>query len=150
MSTINYEDFVYSEEENENEQIGEPDHHDDHDEGSVGSDDISTEANHLDNDIDEYASFDTDLEKHQYDQLRWNGISNSRKYVIKQKSKKTKTTSSKEDKPAKQPQGQQAVDLPKEGEIYFDTAGNLWYTHKNNDIYVSGKHRNDHMFQKVC
>ena len=38
-------------------------------------------------DIDEYANYHTDLEKYQYDQLRWNGIGDSRKYTIDPKHK---------------------------------------------------------------
>ncbi len=142
MSAIDYEDFAYSSEE-ENEQMEGLD-----DEGSVGSDDISAEVNDSNNDIDEYASFETDLEKYQYDQGRWNGIQNPRKYVIAQKSRKQKTKNPKEDepgpsvKPAKRskpeavPKSTQAADLPKEGELHFDTEENLWYTYKNVDIYV--------------
>lgn len=147
---------------------------DDDDEGSIESDDTSAEVNDSNDDIDEYASFKTDLEKYQYDQGRWSGIPNPRKYVIAQKSRKRKAKNPKEDqpgtsaKPAKRnkpakprkpakpskpeavPKFTQAVDLPKEGEIHFDTEERLWYTYKNVDVYVTGKHENGHVFQKVC
>ena len=44
----------------------------------------SDEDNSSDNgsDVDEYANYRTDLEKYEYDQLRWNGIGHSRKYTI--------------------------------------------------------------------
>ena len=188
MPVISYEDFAYpseeekdeeeneheeendeeeseQEEENEqdkNEQMQGLDGYGHHDEGSVGSNDTSAEVNHLNDDFDEYASFGTDLEKYQYDQGRWNGIPNPRKYTIaKKKSRKQKTKSPKDDEPGSSkrakrskpkavPKSTQEEDLPTEGEIHFDTEESLWYTHKNDDIYVTGKHRNGHVFQKVC
>ena len=54
-------------------------------------------------DIDEYDSFNTDLEKYQYDQAKWDGMQNVRKYhIVKKKNKAegTKQTKAKnKDKP---------------------------------------------------
>ena len=125
-------------------------------------------------DIDEYASFLTDYEKYQYDQVRWHGIPNSRKYdivkkdTVKRKAKgkterKNQEKKSKEDtsarstgrkkhgKPKPHPRSskrsksksavplEQAVEIPKGGQINFDASGGLWYSHKIGDVYLSGK-----------
>lgn len=116
-------------------------------------------------DFDEYASFFTDYEKYQYDQLRWNGISNTRKYtIVKDKRKgrgegesQKKVSNSEVDKSAKQDKPKalpkpkkrgmkktdvpldQVMDVPKEGEIHFDARGNLWISYNKRNIYVSGK-----------
>lgn len=177
MSTTDYEDFVYSSEE-ENQQTKEQDNHDLDEEGSVGSDHISVETDHLNDDVDKYASFNTDLEKYQYDQLQWNGIPNLRKYTIAQKNDKGETKGpkrkgSKEDEPettvkrrkrskskslprstsedmigVKAP-GEPTVNIPKEGKIHFDTKEDLWYTYKKIDIYISGKRANCYAFSDV-
>ena len=54
----------------------------DEEDSIMGSHHTSDEVNSSNDgtDIDEYASFNTDLEKYQYDQLRWNGTEQGRKY----------------------------------------------------------------------
>ena len=38
-----------------------------------------------------------------------------------------------------------------EGEgIHFDIGGDLWYTHKKKDIYISGKQEEDFILMKLC
>ena len=120
-------------------------------------------------DIDEYANFSTDYGKYQYDQVRWNGIPNPRKYTIVKKKAKGKregenqeketkedksarsTRRKKQDKPNPHPSSskrskrsstvplEQAVEIPKGGQINFDARGGLWYSHKVGDVYLSGK-----------
>ena len=117
MSVINYEDYGFSDED-ENTQLEGPEsmeafdasqdtgsrrHEDgintsqaqeddldgDEEDSVMGSHHTSDEDNSSNDgtDIDEYANLNTDLEKYQYDQLRWNGTEHSRKYKTAPKHK---------------------------------------------------------------
>ena len=133
-----------------------------------------------DGDIDEYANFSTDYENYQDDQSRWNGIQNSRKYIIVKKTAKCKvegenqektakedisarsTGFEKQDKPKPPPRSSRrsksksvvpfepAVEIPQEGEIHFDARGDLWYSHKKGDVYLSGKINKGPYPMKTC
>lgn len=152
MSDIDYRDFAFSSEEETDEQKSSSDEDEDH-----NTDD--------DSDMDEYASFDTEVERYQYDQVRYQGIPNQRKYQIAKKTNKgedqkkikagkqdkpqSTRKSAKQDKPKALPksrkeqesQVEKPVEVSQAGEIRFDCEDNLWYTyHKGNDrIYISGK-----------
>lgn len=174
MSRIGYKDFVYSSEEeykqmnkktrsqhsmlnNEDDLFRSSDH---------GSDDGSHSDDSLDH--DEYANFATDLEKYRYDQARWQGIGNVRKYHIAKKKDKGEHQSKRKDdgnekaklatKPSNQdspntlpesrkkekrdvevPTQEPTVQIPKEGEIHFDSRGDMWYSYQKDGIYISGK-----------
>ncbi|CAD6563750.1 MAG: hypothetical protein ASARMPREDX12_000046 [Alectoria sarmentosa] len=171
MSTIDYEDYAYSSEE-ESQQIkeqefidtsaGNPDglEEDDFENASNNTSDEDEDEDH-NVDIDEYASFNTDLEKYQYDQLRWNNISNPRKYTIAKKKGKEEGKAQKKAKARKEDKSQRStkpealpksrrkgkdeasttseleVETPKEGEIHFDSSEDLWYSYKKDGIYIS-------------
>ena len=126
-------------------------------------------------DINEYASVSTDLEKYNYDQMRWHGIPNLRKYCLSKQSDKGEGKRQKTDTPKKDEKSEVTVkpvtqdkpkalptsgrksksqdeaplgpaqEIPKDGEIHFDTRENMWYTYKKNDIYISGKYREGHV-----
>ena len=119
-------------------------------------------------DADEYAVISTDYEKYQLDQKRWDGIANPRKYLtVKEKAKgKAKREDqeeiSKEDtsacstgieksdeEPNNKPvvPSEQAVTIPKGGEIHFDARGNLWYSHKKGCVYLSGKNEKAQLYE---
>ena len=161
MPLITYDDFSFLSEDQcdqdeKNFQEGDPANDLD---SNFEEDEVS---DHRTN-IDEYASFFTDYEKYQYDQLRWNGVPNTRKYTIVKKKRKGRgdeesqeknfevDESGKQDKPKALPKPKkramkktdvpldQVVNIPKEGEIHFDARGNLWVSHNNKNIYVSGK-----------
>ena len=184
MSTIDYEDYAYSSEE-ESQQIkeqefidtsaGNPDglEEDDFENASNNTSDEDEDEDH-NVDIDEYTSFNTDLEKYQYDQLRWNSISNPRKYTIAKKKGKEEGKAQKKAKARKEDKSQRStkpkalpksrrkgkdeasttseleVETPKEGEIHFDSSEDLWYSYKKDGIYISGKYRKGLVFWKIC
>lgn len=215
MANIGYEDYAYSSEDErqvekhaqidtfaadnteDDEPVGGSNHRSDENEDQdedqdADQDEDQDEDEDQDADDDEYASFFTDYERYQYDQLKWNGIQNPRKYTIAKKKeesgdqKKARATKpEKQDKPEALPKyrrngkskiekskkqdrpkallksrrkgkskieapAEPAVEIPKEGEIHFDNRGNLWYSYKKNEIYVSGKHGEDHVFRESC
>ena len=115
---------------------------DDSDKASVHTSDEEENSSH-NTDIDEYASFNTDLEKYQYDQVRWNGVQNLRKYKIAKKPDKPKAVHNSKRKRKSKTEGplDPAAGIPKEGKIHFDTRGNLWYSYKKDNVYISGKDR---------
>lgn len=123
-----------------------------------GSDSASNDGSSSDEvaDFDEYAAFETDLEKHGHDLEKWNGIQNTRKYVTKKKNggedqrkrkrngdeEAKRTTKSRrlgqpnslaqssenEKHEEEAPTQEPTVQVPKEGEIHFDMIGNMWYS----------------------
>ena len=124
--------------------------------------------------VDEYANYHTDLEKYQYDQLRWNGIGNSRKYTIDPRHKEERRMKYKAMKEQKaktiikpEEQGKSnarsnakregkkkpvatAAEAPADGEIHFDTLENLWYTYHKAGVPVSGKWAGDFVLCRFC
>ena len=131
-------------------------------------DDISYNGGFEDDgtDIDEYASFNTDLEKHQYDQTKWNGIQNARMYQKKEKGGPNKKANDNGKKSQKQlgslnqsnrkrkrdpqtPTPKPTAKPPKDGEIHFDTTGALWYSYLKDGINISGKCREDRTAKKI-
>ena len=163
MSQINYDDFQFSSEDDN--------HKDEH---SIDEESTCMELEEDDEigpqnvDIDEYLSFSTDLEKHTCDQLRWDGISNTRRYDIAKRNTKTKqegegqlqSGAEEAEKPARNSipdkqaltklknkrkfKGEDSSDEETEedlqlGEIHFDVSGDLWYTHQEGGVYLSGK-----------
>lgn len=182
MSEIGYGDYAFSSEEDV-QQVEEQEHmtdsgyqqdNDDLDEdGSTRDPDQTSDEDDSSNDgtdIDEYASFSTDYEKYQYDQVRWAGISNPRKYGVAskkdrgegegQKKSKRTTKPEKQDKPKPPAKSRRkitskaetplepVVTIPKEGEIHFDSRENLWYSYKKQGIFVSGKRRENIVSQE--
>ena len=128
-------------------------------------------------DVDEYANYNTDLEKYQYDQLRWNAIHHSRKYTIDPRHKeerRMKAKAQKEEKarkiikseeqakseasPKAKREGRKKVKAPVataaevsvDGEIHFDTLENLWYTYRKGGIPVSGKWTEAFVLSRFC
>lgn len=166
MSVINYDDYAYSSEEDDEQTVEEKrigtsaaDQDDGFDGASYHTSDEDEDSSHG-TDFDEYASFYTDYEKYQYDSVRWKDTPNFRKYKITKKAKgeaqKQKETKTKEPKTMRKGKSEvaapseQTVENPKQGDIHFDIRGALWYTHKKMGIYVSGEHRVGHVSRKVC
>lgn len=162
MSTVTYGDFVFSsEDEDQHASAGFGPEEDDSDQASVHMSDEDEDEDESENenenssniiDVDEYASFNTDLEKYQYDQLKWNGAQNLRKYKIVKNQKKPKAPpkSKRKSKSKREAPLEPGVEIPKEGEIHFDTRGNLWYSYKKDEIYISGKDGEGLVFRKAC
>ena len=127
--------------------------------------------------VDEYAKYHTDLAKYQYDQLRWNGIGNSRKYTIDrrhQEERRMKSKAMKEEKaraiikPEEQDKSNArskakrearkkvkapvttTAEVPADGEIHFDTLDNLWYTYHKAGVSVSGKWTGGFVLCRFC
>lgn len=177
MAQFNYEDYDFSSDGQDYER---PQRQED---DQLYQDSLAMEFDQLSDDeslndkpdVDEYASFATDYERHQYDQLQWGGISNLRKYPIAKKnskeSQKARTKKENESLRGTKPEAQdkvralpklkkesktkeeapgEAVETPKEGEIHFDNRGALWYTYKHNDIYLTGKYIEDSVFSMIC
>ena len=205
MSVINYGDYEFSDED-ENAQVVEPeametfdashatgsrrheigiktpqahqddDNFDDNEEDTVmGSDRTSHEDD--DSDVDEYAGYHTDLEKYQYDQLRWKGIEHSRSYTIDPKHNEKRRMQAKARKEEKagmimkpEEQGKSkarskakrkgnkkvkspvatAADVLADGEIHFDALDNLWYTYHKGGIPVSGEWTDAFVLVRSC
>ena len=151
MSPIDYTDFTFSDDEHEqNPDSPDEDHLLQNSEHNTDEDE--DEVPDHDTDIDEYASFYTDSERYRFDQLRWNGIPNSRKHIIGKKEKEVKPApdarqskleappkASRKRRGKKQDPLDDAVKIAREGEIHFDNKGALWYSHKHNNVYLSGK-----------
>lgn len=155
MSSFDYNEFAFSSddenlqidyENDEDDLVEDPNHHSNKDEPE----------HHL-TEIDEYAIFETDEEKYRHDQQQWNGMPNPRKYTIRSKPAKGKgeagsqrqAENKKKDKAQdvkprkkrtskKEASPDESVAIPEEGEISFDGIGNLWYTHKKDNIFLSG------------
>lgn len=128
-------------------------------------DEESDESESLDHstDFDEYASFCTDYEKYQYDQVQWGGTSKTRDYRIAKKLRKdkgevqdqansanvdnsknqdgSKALSKRRKRGKNQPEVpcDETEDIVIEDGIYFDDNGNLWYTHWIRGLFLSGK-----------
>ena len=162
MSLINYADFAFSSEDEHHQDEHHPDE-DDLFETDCDDGEISDHGP----DSDEYASFFTDYEKFQFDQLRWHGIPNTRKYnIVRKKGKgkgegeqegKGKERRAKEDKPKAGPKprrGKSVVSsvqgVPEEEGIHFDIAGDLWFTHKKEEIHISGKQEEGLILMELC
>ena len=161
MPLIDYDDFSFMSEDQCDQD--EKDFQEDDSENDLDSNSEEDEVPKPRTDIDEYASFFTDYEKYQYDQLRWNGIPNTRKYTIAKKKRNGKGEgesqkkrpkvgeSGKQNKSKTLPKPRkrgnnktdvpldQAVDIPEEGEIHFDARGNLWISYSKKNIYIAGK-----------
>lgn len=178
MPKISYEDYEYaSEEEKDKDNLSQ--HSMNHSEDG-GSDSAFNNGSSSDEvaDVDEYAAFETDLEKYMYDLEKWNGIHNTRKYITKKKKnegedqRKRKYDGEEEAKrPAKSrklgqlnslaqtsehgeheeevPMQEPTVPVSKEGEIQFDMAGNLWYEYHKDGIFIAGKYREDRKSKNI-
>ena len=166
MSLITLDDFEFSsgdERQNEEHSVGD-------DESAQGSNNASDEVELQDQgtDGDEYASCITDFERYLYDQQRWGAITNTRKYTSTIRQRKSKGGDESQKNKAKQdnpnmedlskaeigPRGNtknrsdtlpDQIDISEEGETYYDAGGDLWYTHKRNNIPISGKQYEDLM-----
>ena len=158
MSLINYADFAFpSEDEHYQDE-----HHLDEDD-LIETDGDEGEISDHSPDSDEYASFFTDYEKFQFDQLRWHGIPNTRKYnIVKKKGKgegeeEEKERRAKEDKPKAGPKPRRSKSVVSsvqgvpDGEgIHFDIGGDLWHTYMKKDIYISGKQEEGFILMELC
>ena len=167
MSLITLDDFEFSsgdERQNEEYSVGD-------DESAQGSNNASDEHELQDQqgtDGDEYASCITDFERYLYDQQRWGAITNTRKYTSTIRQRKSIGGDESQKNKAKQdnrkmqdlskaeigPRGNtenrsdalpDQIDISEEGETYYDARGDLWYTHKRNNIPISGKQYEDLM-----
>ena len=112
-------------------------------------------------DSDPYAQFSTDYKKFEYDESRWNGIPNVRKHnkeAERTKKAKTEEQGKLETQPkpverkmrSKDDLVDQAIDIPVEGEIYFNDAGALWYSHVSDNIPISGESRDNLLPMEFC
>lgn len=158
MSGFSYEDFAFSSDEEIDEEA--PNDQKTCDDTEDGSDDGSPP--NVTTDWDEYADFETDQEKHDYDQSKWTGIQNTRTYQKKvqrgttRKPKangqvKAKRVAKAESQKKQRKRKENAlttqkpiVQTPKDREIYFDITGALWYSYLKDGIYISGKYKGPH------
>ena len=134
---IDYTDFTFS------EDVHQQDHDSLDEDNSIqnfqhNTDEDEDEVSDHETDIYKYASFFTEYERYQFDQLRWNGIPNSRKHIIGKKEKEVKPApnapqSKLEARPKasgkrrskKQEPRDDAVKIARGGEIHFDNKGAL-------------------------